>query len=63
MKVKVRYENKTHEVEGKTVSDVLGKLDINKQTVVVWANKEIVPESQELKRGDELTILRVISGG
>jgi len=46
-----------------TVRDVLEKLDINLETVLVRVNGSIESEEHELKEGDEVEIIRVISGG
>jgi len=50
-------------VKGETVSDVLKKAEINPETVIVKKNKTIIPDDEEVKDGDTLYVLKVVSGG
>lgn len=64
MKVFIEPENETKEIEfSGTVSELLKKLNINPETVIAAKNDELVPEDEELKDGDEVKLLAVISGG
>ena len=64
MKVFIEPDNETKEIEfGGTVSQLLKKLKINPETVIVARNNELVPEEEELKDSDEIKLLAVISGG
>ena len=59
------------ELEGKTVSlkfsgtsrQLLKKLKINPQTVLVSRNNELITDDEKLSDKDEIKILSVISGG
>ncbi|MEE8401222.1 MAG: MoaD/ThiS family protein [Candidatus Hydrothermarchaeaceae archaeon] len=46
-----------------TVEKILEKLGINRETVVVSKNGEITIEEDTLKKGDEIEIIKIISGG
>lgn len=63
MKVFIERENKTRNVNAKTVKEVLGKLKINPETVLTVVNDELVTEDRKLSPKDEVKILSVISGG
>lgn len=49
--------------EKATASDLLKEMKINSETVLVAVNEEIVPEMTALKAGDEVELIRTISGG
>ncbi len=63
MKVFIEKENKTIEVNAKTVRRVLEELKINPITVLTIVNDELVTEDKKLNPKDEIKILSVISGG
>ncbi len=46
-----------------TVAEVLDELGINRETVVVSRNGEITVEEDALKAGDEIEIIKIVSGG
>jgi thiamine biosynthesis protein ThiS len=46
-----------------TVEELLKRLKINPETVIVARNKTIVDETEQLNNDDTITILNVISGG
>ncbi len=48
---------------GKTVKELLLKLKLNPETVLVVRNKEVLTEDELLKNKDEIEILSVVSGG
>ncbi len=66
MRVKVALEGKKSEVEvanGSTVNELLEKLGINRETVLVRRNKEICTEEEKLKPDDTVEIIRAVTGG
>ena len=66
MKIYLEKDNKTIDFEiQKTMilKDVLEKLDISLNSVILVKNNEICLEDSELSESDELKILSVVSGG
>lgn len=66
MKVSLRYLEKNKNVElpvKANVADLLEKAGINSETVIVRRDKEVIPETENLKNGDKLEALRIVSGG
>ena len=66
MQVKVIFgeENLTEDIpEDLTIKDLLKKLEIPSETVVVKKNEEIVIEEMLIHEGDTLEIIKVIFGG
>lgn len=59
----VYLEDKKKEFEGKTVQDLLEDMDINPVTVVTKVNGKIKTEDEELKQGDKVELVSVVSGG
>ena len=55
-------ENKELAFEG-TVSDLLKKLKINSEAVLVSKNNELLTQKDKIKKSDSIKILSVISGG
>jgi len=49
--------------DGAKVADILQKVEINPETVLVRRSGEIIPETEKLKNGDKLELLSVVSGG
>ena len=49
--------------KGTTVLDLLNKLNIKPDTVVVISNKTPIPIDNDLKDKQEITIIQVFSGG
>lgn len=64
MKLFIEKENKSKNMkfEG-TVKDLLSRLKIIPENVVVAVNAEIVTPDTKIKEDDEVKILSVISGG
>lgn len=57
-------ERRTVEVkESAKVREVLKKGGVNLETVLVRRGREIVTEEEEVREGDVLELIRVISGG
>lgn len=50
-------------VKGDSVSDILEKAEINSETVIVKKNDTIIPDDEELSDGDEIVVLKIVSGG
>jgi len=46
-----------------TAARLLEELGINRETVVVSKNGEIIVEEDTLKKDDEIEIIRIVSGG
>lgn len=47
----------------RTIADVLQKLGINRETVVVAKNGTLAPESEKVTGKDRLEVIQVIYGG
>lgn len=62
-KVFIEKENKTVNVEAKTVEEILNKLKINKEVVIISKNNELVTEDSKVSKNDKIKLLSVISGG
>ena len=66
MTVSVVYQGKKHVVAvGKSplVKDILQKMNINPDIVLVAKNGEIVLETEKIAETDKIEIIRTISGG
>jgi len=63
VKVFIEKENKTVNLEASNVKEVLNKLDINPETVLLARNNELILLETKLNNNDELKLLSVISGG
>ncbi len=66
MKVRVRVlggEEKEVEMSGKTVADLLKTLGYASDEYVVTREGKILTEDDEIKEGDSLILVPVISGG
>ena len=66
IKVKISRTNETKEIDldnGTTVQDLLKKINLKPDTIIVLNNNKPIPIDNELKNGEELTILLVSSGG
>ena len=62
--MKVRYGDKEFEFHKRMPArKLLEQLNILPETVVVTKNEEIVTEDEMLEVGDEIELVRVISGG
>lgn len=62
--IKVRYRDKTFEYSGHiSASELLTEMGINRESVLVTKNGEVITEDEILKPGDEVLIINVISGG
>ena len=66
MQIKIKVEGKTSEIKAnkeKSVEDLLRKLEINTETVVVRMNGKLVSEKEELKDGDFIELIKFVSSG
>jgi sulfur carrier protein ThiS len=66
MKIELRRigsENKTIDTEARDISGLLLELGINPETVIVRQNSGIRTFDSVLKKGDEIEIIPVVSGG
>jgi len=64
VRVKLIPDNKTLDVEpGSTAGDVLRMLGFSTESGVVLVNGKPVPEDYRLREGDEVAVVRVLSGG
>ncbi|MCK5559051.1 MAG: MoaD/ThiS family protein [Thermoplasmata archaeon] len=66
IKVHLINDNKTHSMtlpKSALVSDTLVELEIPPDTVIITRNGQPIPLDAELANKDELSVIRVISGG
>ena len=66
IKVKISRTNETKEINiktGSTVEDVLKKINLKPDTVIVMNKTRPIPINDEIKNIDKLTIIQVSSGG
>jgi sulfur carrier protein ThiS len=66
IKVKISRTNETKEISietGSTVEDVLKKINLKPDTVIIMNKSKPIPIDDEIKDGEELTVLQVSSGG
>lgn len=64
MIVKLRHPNRDIEVNGPiSVVKLLNRLDLNRESVLVVRNRELVPGDAMLDDSDVIEIRPVISGG
>ena len=62
VKVFVEKENKRINLRAKDIDEIMKKLNINKEEVIIVKNNELTPRNERLKNSDELKFLSVISG-
>ena len=65
MKINVFIErsNQNKRVNAKNIPEILNKLSINPQTVIIVKNGELITDNEPLKNNDKVKLLSVISGG
>ncbi len=62
--VKVKYQGKTFQFEdGITVGEIFENLSINPEEHLAVLNGQLKTEDEKLSSGDELEIVKVVSGG
>lgn len=59
----VEKEDKNYALDASSLKDIIDKLNINLQTVIITRNEELITESYYIKDGDTIKFLSVISGG
>jgi len=59
----IEKENKTVNVKAKTIKELLQKLSINPDEVLIVRNNELVTLDAKLAEQDSIKLLSVISGG
>lgn len=62
-KVHLEKENKTVNVQAKTIAELLKKLELNPTIYLVSVNNELVIGQYKIKSNDKIKILPVVSGG
>lgn len=66
IKVKISRTNKEKEIQmekGSTVLDLLNKLNIKPDTVIVMSKKTPIPIDENLNDKQEIAIIQIFSGG
>jgi len=64
MEIKFEREQTTEEISfSGTVEELLKKLEINPETVLVLRTEEVLTEDEILDDKDKIEILNVVSGG
>lgn len=66
IKIKLSRTNETKEIKiekGSTINDVLKKINLKPDTIIVMDKDTPLPIDDELNDGQELTIIQVSSGG
>ena len=65
MKINVflEREDKEETVNVNSITEIFEKLNVNKDTVLLVKNNELITEDEPLNENDEIKLLSVISGG
>ncbi len=63
IKVYIEKEQKTKQLDVKSIKQILKKLKINPETVIITRNNKIVTEDTKLNKNETIKLLSVISGG
>lgn len=63
VKVFIEKENLTKVIKADSIEEVLIKLGINPEVVLVAKNNMLVTKKAKIKEGDEIKLLSVVSGG
>jgi len=66
MKIVVQFaeRKKNLEVPEKSkVIDVINKVNVNPETVIVRRGKDVLLETDNVRKNDEIELIRIISGG
>ncbi len=64
--MKIKFSDKIIEIDKdfpKNVLELLKKLEISSEEVIVIRDKKVLVEDEKLKEDDEIEIIKVISGG
>lgn len=63
VKVFIEKENLTKIIKADSIEEVLRKLSINPEVILVAKNNMLVTKKAKIKEGDEIKLLSVVSGG
>jgi len=63
VKVFIEKENRKTSAKAKDIEELIKKLSINKEEVIIVKNNELTPRNEKLKDSDEVKFLSVVSGG
>nr|MBI4156562.1 MoaD/ThiS family protein [Candidatus Woesearchaeota archaeon] len=63
LRVFIERENKNIDVEAMDIKDLMKKLNLNPETVLISRNNELITDDINLEDNDEIKFLSVISGG
>ena len=63
LRVFIERENKNINVEARDVKELMKKLNLNPETVLISRNNELITDDIDLEDNDEIKFLSVISGG
>jgi len=63
VKIFIERENKNVNTKAKDIEELIKKLNIIKEEIIVVKNNELTPRNEKLKDSDEVKFLSVISGG
>ncbi|MBI5158976.1 MoaD/ThiS family protein [Candidatus Micrarchaeota archaeon] len=62
--MKCKFEGKWRDMKfSGTVEQLLAKLKLNSEIIVVKINDDIATEKDEIKNSDSVEVLKVVSGG
>ena len=61
--MRIKVDGKPVQFKGKTVSDLLGQLCINRESVLVTMDGILVSDSEKILKGADVRVLKVASGG
>ena len=63
VKVFIGKENKKLDAKARDIEELMKKLNINKEEVIIVRNNQLAPRNEKLNDSDEVKFLSVISGG
>jgi len=63
VRVFVEREKKEHEINATSIDYILSQLKISPETILIVLNNELVTLKAEIKEGDKISLISVISGG
>ena len=63
VKVFIERKNRTEELNAETVIELLKKLNINPETVLITRDNDLLNLNDKLQKKDNIKLLNVISGG
>ncbi len=65
MQVKVKIQEKIEKFEfsGETTEDLLKKMNINTESVLIKRNGKFVPVEDKIKNMDEIEVINIVSSG